>query len=163
MGRFSFEAGPSKPECGTSTNVFEALGEVVNCFEQLDDQVANAISFLIGRGEAVGRIVTAELSFRVKVNLLGVLFAHERPNSQELAELREWCVACLQVEDRRNQFVHSTWRRERMDQSMVRVKYTARGKRGIRSGKPPDEHTRINEVDYSGYIYMLNRYSRRAA
>ena len=97
MGRFEFQAGPSSPDCGTSESVFEAIGEVVNGFEQLDDQVSTAISFLLRRGEHLGRIVTAELSFRAKVNLLGVLFAHERPQSERLPELRELSAGFLQV------------------------------------------------------------------
>lgn len=133
MGRFDFETGVSNPECGTSATVLEAIGEVVNCFEQLDDQISNAISFLLRRGDAIGRIVTAELSFRAKVNLLSVLFGNERPDSQSLRELRELCVAFLHVEERRNQFIHSTWQHDLEGPSMVRVKHTARGKHGLRT------------------------------
>jgi hypothetical protein len=133
MGRYDFKTGPSYPEAGTSQNVFEAIGEVVNGFEQLDDQISNAIAFLLRRGEYVGRIVTAEISFRAKVNLLGVLFVHERPDSQELAEVRELTAACMQVEDRRNQIVHSRWMPDIKGMGVKRVKHTARGKRGLRT------------------------------
>jgi hypothetical protein len=133
MVQYGFTPGPSRPECGTSRSVTEALGEVVNGFEQLDDQVSTAIAFLLRRGEQVGRIVTAGLSFRVKVNLLRVLFAHERPDSQHLVELQDLTAACLQAEDRRNQFIHSTWHPAPDGLGMTRIKHTARGKHGLRT------------------------------
>lgn len=132
MNGFRFTVGPSSPECGTSASVFEAIGEAVNGIEQLDDQIVNAISFLLRRGEQVGRIVTTELSFRAKVNLLAVLFAHDRPRSEYLSELRELTAAFLQVEERRNQIVHSMWRRGSDGLGMTRIKHTARGKQGLR-------------------------------
>jgi hypothetical protein len=133
MGRFELKTGPSSPDCGTSRSVFEAIGEVVNGFEQLDDQVSTAISFLLRRGEQVGRIVTAGLSFRTKVNLLSTLFVHERPQSTYILELQELTTAFLQVEQRRNQFIHSTWRPTLEDTGMTRTKHTARGKHGLRT------------------------------
>ena len=142
MRRFDFKTGPSQPDMGTSQNVFEAIGEVVNGFEQLDDQMATAIAFLLRRGEYVGRIVTAELSFKAKVNLLAVLFAHERPQSEYVADLRELAAACLQVEGRRNQIVHSRWLPEGDGHSVKRIKHTARGKKGLRTdeeGLAPDQ------------------------
>jgi hypothetical protein len=133
MGRFEFRPGPSQPDCGSSKSVLEAIGEVVNSFEKLDDQVATAISFLLRRGEEVGRIVTAGMSFRSKVNLLVVLVAHERAQSTNLASLRELSAAFLQVEERRNQFIHSTWRCGLDGLEMTRLKHTARGRHGLRT------------------------------
>lgn len=133
MGRFEWRPCGSQPECGTSRNVIEAIGEVVNGFEQLDDQVSTAVSFLLRRGETVGRIVTAGQSFRTKVNLLVALFANERPQSTRLDELRELSSALFQVEERRNQFVHSTWRPTADGVAMTRTKHTARGRHGLRT------------------------------
>jgi hypothetical protein len=133
MKRFEFVPGPPQPDCGTSKTVFGAIGEVVNSFEQLDDQISTAISFLLRRGEHIGRIVTAELAFRAKVKLLNVLFAHERPQSKSLPELRQLSAACLQAEERRNQFIHSTWCPVPEGAGMKRIKHTARGKQGLRT------------------------------
>ena len=133
MGRFDFVIGPSQPECGTSATVAEAIGEAVIGFEFLDDQVATSIAFLLRRGDSLGRIVTAELSFRGKLDLLLSLFAHERPESVRLLDLRELVAGCFQVEARRNQIVHSRWLRGQADQGVKRVKHSARGKRGLQT------------------------------
>ena len=145
MGRFDFTPGPSRPECGTSSNVFEAIGEAAAGFEFLDDQVATSIAFLLRRGDIVGRIVTAELSFGAKVNLLTVLFATERPQSPHLEALRELAAGCFQVEARRNQIVHSRWLRD-FAGGAKRVKHTARGKRGLQTTEEPIAPDQVDAV-----------------
>lgn len=135
MGQYSFELPerndlpPEFPD--EQTTLAECLGETVRWFEELDDQISTAISFLLQRGDDVGRIVTCELSFKAKVNLLEVLFRHERPNSEHLDSLRQLSGACLQIEQRRNQVVHSRWGEVINGKGVSRHKYTARGKRGL--------------------------------
>lgn len=107
-----------------------AIGETVIYFQELDEQLCTAISFLLQRGDEVGRIVTAELSFKGKVNLIGSLFRQERPESANLGEMRELLAACFQIEERRNQIVHSLWRTA--EPGLTRSKYTARAKHGLR-------------------------------
>jgi hypothetical protein len=99
---------------GESASVPEALGEAVIWFEELNEQLSTAISFLLRRGEAIGQIVTAELSFKGKVNLFSALFKREVPQSKHFPQLEELAGACFQVEQKRNQVMHSRWRNDRM-------------------------------------------------
>jgi len=123
---------PSEPPFpGDSASVPEALGEAVIWFEELDEQFSTAISFLLRRGDTVGQIVTAELSFKGKVNLLTAMFRQEVPQSKHLLQLDELAGACIQIEQKRNQVVHSKWRNELDGPGMTRMKYTARGKAGL--------------------------------
>jgi hypothetical protein len=124
---------PREPAfAGDSASMPEALGETIVWFEELDEQLSTAISFLLRRGDTVGQIVTAELSFKGKVNLLATLFRHEAPQSTHLDQLEKLAGACFQAEEKRNQVVHSKWRNQLEGSGMTRSKYTARGKNGLR-------------------------------
>jgi hypothetical protein len=123
---------PSEPPFPKeSANVPEALGEAVIWFEELDEQLSTAISFLLRRGETIGQIVTAELSFKGKVNLFSALFKREAPQSKHFAQLEELAGACFRVEQKRNQVMHSKWRNDLDGSGMKRIKYSARGKTGL--------------------------------
>jgi hypothetical protein len=136
MGQYEFvnpardESPPEFPH--DETTLAEAVGETVLWFEELDNQISTAISFLLRRGDDVARIVTCELSFRAKVLLLETLFRSERPESEHLDSLHELCSACFQIEQRRNQVVHSNWRPVVNGVGVTRHKFTARGKHGLR-------------------------------
>ena len=131
MGKYGFEYPDVSEPVFTSTNVPQSIGETIIFFEHLDEQLSAAISFLMGRGDEIGQIITAELSFKAKVNLLATLFGHERPNSDYRNNLRELSNACLAIEEKRNQVVHSKWRHEFNGSRMTRSKYTARHKHGL--------------------------------
>ncbi len=130
--KFKYPDASEKPIPGYSDNVKLSLGEIIVWFEDLDSQLSSAISFLLKRDDTVGQIVTAELSFKSKVNLFGSLFRHERPSSEYLDRLAELCGACFDIELMRNQAVHSKWLNVIEGKGMTRSKYTARHKHGLR-------------------------------
>ena len=117
---------------GDPTTVTEALGEAVISFEQLDEQFSTSIAFLLRRGDTIGQIVTAELSFKAKVNLFVSMFKHAAPETEHSEQIRELAGACRKAEGIRNQLIHSKWRRELEGSEMVRTKFTARAKHGLR-------------------------------
>jgi len=85
------------------------LGELVIVFGELDDRVSEAIVALLDRGDRVGRVVTDDLGFSVKVNLLRRLYRETRPLSDRLLELDELCNSCLYVARERSRIVHADW------------------------------------------------------
>jgi hypothetical protein len=136
MGRYDFRY--PDPEEGDDvlpnevTTLETILGETVIWFEELDEQLSTAISFLLRRGDDVGRVVSAELPFRAKVNLLEALFRQDRPKSGNLDLLRDLAAACSQIEEKRNQVIHSKWHHSLDGHGLTRSKFTARGKHGLR-------------------------------
>ena len=65
---FSFQDRVGDPD-----NFSSALGRIAFNFSQLEDQVSASITELIGVAPAIGNILTAELSFKNKVNVLASL------------------------------------------------------------------------------------------
>jgi len=138
---------------GYSYDVRQSLGEVIIWFEDLDEQLSSAITFLLRRDDTVGQIVTAELSFKGKVNLFGVLFNYERPSSEYLDRLKELCGECLHIEEIRNQVVHSKWRNMLEGSGMTRSKYIARHKQGLKHQSETMTPTQVEAIAmYCGYL-----------
>ena len=150
---FRYPSPSEPPFPGDSANVPEALGEAVIWFEELDEQLSTAISFLLRRGETAGQIVTAELSFKGKVNLFSALFKQEAPQSEHLPQLDELAGACLQVEQKRNQMVHSKWRNNLGGPGMTRTKYSARGRAGLQHQSEKITPAQIQAIaHHCGYL-----------
>ncbi len=120
-----------------SRDLNAAIGEVVIWFEELDEMLATSISFILRRGDQLGRAVTAPLSFRAKIDLFGALFRADRPRSRYLDEVYELCKGCLKAEQERNVVVHSRWEGTFESANHASIKFTARAKNGLREVKEP--------------------------
>jgi hypothetical protein len=79
-------------------------------------------------GKRLGQIVTAELSFRQKIDLLSSIYRDKRNSPSELAELDEVLSRLAQAEQKRNIVVHSLWTSYAEDQTIARIKSTAKRK-----------------------------------
>jgi len=92
---------------------FRALGRVVYYFQQLEDELRRAVSFLIDptwSGEGAD-IVVVELSFKQLVHVgysLLPLFKVPEPE-KALAEWKTVLASALKAEEHRNKILHSTF------------------------------------------------------
>ncbi len=112
------------------TNEFlAALGSVTVEFAVLEMQLQSAIGILlVGTKldqQSIGRIVTAELSFRQSVHLFGALHRDMFPGERE-EQLKSLCATLSSVEQERNSIIHSTWAPGEQGK-MLRFKSTAKG------------------------------------
>lgn len=150
---FRYPDANEQPIPGFSTSVQEAIGGVVIWFQELDGQLSTAIAFLLRRGDIVGQIVEANLSFAAKVNLLEALFKHERSDSQYFGHVHELSRACLQIEEKRNQVVHSKWSMQIEGSGMTRSKYNVKHKHGLQHYSEPLTPTQVESIGlHCGYL-----------
>ena len=77
-------------------------------------------------GKKLGQIVTAELSFRQKINLLSSICRDKLNNPTELAELDLVLTRVAQAEQKRNTVVHSFWTGHAENATVARIKATAK-------------------------------------
>src|ERR1700731_721313 len=113
-----------------------AIGKITLDFQYLEDTARNLIVLLSKADSKVAHIMTAELSFRQKLDVLASLVRHllptlspssDGPSAQDAQEaLRELVVVCRRAEEFRNTYLHSRYFRER------RSKISAKGKQGLR-------------------------------
>ncbi len=61
--------------------IHSVMGRIVVDFNHLEENVSLAIIKLINTDEDIGLIITSELSFRNKLNLLGSLFNKKKRHS----------------------------------------------------------------------------------
>lgn len=76
--------------------------------------------------ERLGQIVTAELSFRQKTDLLGSLYLYWDSSDEKLAELKELLGRVSVAEQKRNTITHSLWAADTTEETITRVKPTAK-------------------------------------
>ena len=138
---------------GQVSNAREAIGDVTICFADLEDQLSTSISFVLQRGDEVGRIVTAELAFKNKTHLLASLFKATRSDSDNLGRLDELLGLCCDAEALRNQIVHSSWRTGLAGEPALRRKYTAKRDHGLKKNEETLTPVQIHEIAlHCGYL-----------
>ena len=112
-----------------SREFLAAIGAVTVEFANLENDLEQAIwSLLVGTSlehQALGRIVTSDLSFRRKLDLFEALLKHRAPK-RDNADLRKLRNRLLAVEQERNNIVHSTWGTAAANDMITRIKTTAK-------------------------------------
>lgn len=117
---------------------YKALGQVVYFFQQLEEELKRAVSFLIepapGDGDAAD-IVVCELSFKQLVHIgysLLPLFRVKDP-AKALSDWKAVLALALRAEEHRNTLLHSTFGVSIDEEPFFqRSKQTAKYKRGFR-------------------------------
>ena len=82
-----------------------------------------------------------------------LLFRQERPNSEHFNRLQELIGACLNIEEKRNQIVHSKWLIDPEGPGMTRSKYSARARRGLQRKMETLTPAQVQAIAYHcGYL-----------
>ena len=133
-----------------------ALGRIVQGFSYLEDSVRNVICLLLGADLSVGKIVTAEASFRQKLDLLGSLVLKRidsvdtQPRAECEVDFRQLLAICRRSEELRNQHLHSRYSRS------ARAKTTAKAGRGLRTTvQPTNSDVLLDVADFVVNAAML--------
>lgn len=108
-----------------------SLGNIVEGFSFLERTLSNVIILLLGVTNEIGDIITAELSYRNKLNLLSSLFQHKlteykKVHSDVETQFKELLSLCNKAEGLRNQIIHSNY-----VANQFRIKITAKAKKGL--------------------------------
>lgn len=138
--------------------IHSVIGRIVVDFNHLEENVSLAIIKLINTDKNVGLIITSELSFRNKLNLLGSLFNKKKDthhfNSffQNIEEgFNELLKACYRCEEFRNKYLHSNFYVEHNSEiEFRRVKKTSKAKKGL---------SEQNEIIDSGFLLDIADYT----
>jgi hypothetical protein len=116
---------------------FEQFGRAITNFQMLEQLIELFAWSLIGKEQAVGQIVTSQLSFQRLCDLSCALFKYkcdEQDDKDIITELDALFGKISEIENERNKFVHSKWYIDVTDfpsTSLARFKTTANKKRGL--------------------------------
>lgn len=137
------------------------IGRVVLNFSELESQLSTGIAKCLTLDKTLGRIVTSEISFAVKVHMLSSLIRHLAPkrrfnvgNDDPISSWAKISAQCFRAEELRNQVMHSEWSGPYLkDLKAVRRKFTAKAARGL------SEHSEIvtsaRLLDIADYIISV--------
>ena len=115
-----------------------AIGRITVTFAELESWLSSFIWALIVpfSEQHVGQMVTAEMSFRQKLDLLVSLFLYRCKNPQKCAELKVLVARLSDLEQQRNTVQHSLWIRQTDNPAeATRLKITAKRKHGLSHAK----------------------------
>lgn len=117
-----------------------AIGLITLAFSELEDAIRNVVLLLSGRDRKAAHIMTAQLSFRQKLDVLASLMklrveavAEEKERLVIEGHSAEIMSMCQKAEELRNTYIHSSYAdRGRRDKRVFRAKFSARAKRGFK-------------------------------
>ena len=127
---------------GQPSELEASIGLISIAFNELEEKVSEGIFRLLGASERVGKIVTCELSFKLKLNLFASLIT-ELKDTHYFNRLigegfndgyqREFIKALNKCEELRNKVMHSVFIKsyEGKQVETYRKKTTARAKHGL--------------------------------
>lgn len=124
---------------GDDPDSFNLVGRVIIHFNFLEEQISLAIIKLLKVDTKVGHILTAELSFKNKVNLLGSLYLELKDHTQfnsffkdQDEAFNEILIACNECEELRNKIAHSQFDYlHDANKNFVRRKMNSKAKNGL--------------------------------
>ena len=108
------------------------IGDVTVSFAVLESQLQTLTQSLLGSGQRLGQIVTAELSFKALRALSVSLYIQRNGDDEDTEAFRSLIKRAADVEEHRNQIVHSVWGAGNGASSITRIKTTAKERHGIR-------------------------------
>lgn len=131
---------------------YNALGKVVYHFQELESELAYAISFHINsKDRKCAEIVVSELSFKQLTNIGYSLVAiQDLPNLEDaLKEWRKIMGLCLKAEEHRNRLLHSNYHARYVggpdNMEFIRFKRTAKMRKGVQSVEEELNHATVTK------------------
>jgi hypothetical protein len=108
------------------------IGDMTVSFALLENCLQSLAQSLLGAGQRMGQIITAEVSFRALRALTVSLYLQRNGEDQHIEQFRALIRRAADVEEKRNQITHSLWGAGTTAESITRIKVTAKEKHGIR-------------------------------
>ncbi len=132
------------------------IGRISMNFQSLEDELKKRIIQMTGLEQEIGEVITAELSFRNKVNLFASLYYKLKDNYSfnslpgfEDGYFKELLKALTRCEELRNQILHSEIILNWKTSQIVRKKTTAKAKKGL---------TKTNQEVNIPYLFNISDY-----
>jgi hypothetical protein len=107
----------------------QAIGLITVNFAMLETTIGSGIALFLGN---YGQIVTAELSFKGMVALFSSLYRDWTDDPKKLEQLESLLKRVMRAEEKRNIVSHSLWIMGVTDETITRIKTTAKMSKGLK-------------------------------
>jgi hypothetical protein len=108
------------------------IGDVTVSFALLESTIQVLIGSLISEHQRIGQIITAEVAFKNLRALAISLYKERHGEDGDFVSLRGLMTRAGQLEEKRNQIMHSVWAVGSSTDTVTRIKTTAKEKHGVR-------------------------------
>lgn len=135
----------------------DAIGRIAINFADLENEVSYAITHLLKTTHDKGLLITSEMAFKAKVNVLAALMktaysALEVKDPTSEPDFQDLLYMCNKSEEMRNRLLHSSWVYRRAEDSARRIKRSAKTKRGyVQEDEPLTPGQVLDMADYIIY------------
>jgi len=145
---------------GDAEPLNDAIGRIAMNFASLEDEISSAITYLLKTPTEKGLLITSEMSFRAKVNILSSLMQMEDQSAGLLdpfsgEDFDDLLYMCRKSEELRNKLLHSSWVYDHSKREVRRRKLSAKNKKGfVREEEPFTTGQVLDIADYIIYTAM---------
>jgi hypothetical protein len=108
------------------------IGDITVSFALLEMAIQTLIGSLINEHQRIGQIITAELSFKNLRALVLSLYRERHGTDEDYEQLKSLMNEAGEIEDIRNQIIHSVWGAGKDRDHITRIKTTAKEKHGLK-------------------------------
>ena len=114
-------------------NLLRHIGDITVSFQLLETSIRHLIWPLIVKDQEqrIGQIITSEIPFRTLRSLAVSLYRERHGEDDDFANLCKLMNRAKELEGKRNQITHSMWGAGDTSTEVVRIKATAKEKRGL--------------------------------
>lgn len=148
--------GSSFEEMVTPEPLHHAVGAIAINFAVLEDEVSSAIAYLLRTDSEKGLLITGEMSYRAKVNVMASLVRMtykfgllDTGYSED--DFQDLLYMCFKSEELRNRSLHSSWVFDRVTKEVRRRKLSAKAKKGFLREEEPLTAGQV--MDIADYIF----------
>lgn len=108
------------------------IGDLTVTFALLEMNIQSFTAALIFEHQRVGQIITAEVSFKNLRALNLSLYRERHGEDEDFERIKKLMIEAGEVEEIRNQIMHSVWGTGKDADHITRIKTTAKEKHGLR-------------------------------
>lgn len=121
------------------------IGDTTVSFALLEMTLQTLTGSLINEHQRVGQIITAEVSFKNLRALLLSLYRERHGEDVDYTKLKSLMNEAGEIEEIRNQIIHSVWASGKDKNHITRIKTTAKEKHGL---KFQFQEMSVNDLSY---------------
>lgn len=110
----------------------KCIGDIIVSFALLEFNIQTLIGSLINEHQSIGQIITAELSFKNLRALAISLYLERHGEDSDYHQLKSYMSRAREIEETRNNIIHSIWAAGEDKDHITRIKTTAKQKHGLK-------------------------------
>jgi hypothetical protein len=152
---FKYSGTSFEEAVGDAEPLHDAVGRIAMNFAALEDEISSGIIYLLRTTSEKGLLITGEMSYHAKVNVMASLMRMEYKTGAITAQVPEedfndLIYMCQKSEELRNRLLHSSWVYDHAKKEVRRRKLSAKTNKGFVHDEEPLTPGKV--LDIADYV-----------